>query len=184
MELVHRDQPVVERLDAEPVDREAEGGVGADEHLVVALEERADRFDLAAILARRVAQVPPRRDAPVRPEAVAAERLVVEAGADALLRHDDDRLLAPLVGELVERDEHQRAALARRGRRLDQEVLLAALLIGLLLHRAHAERIGLRGAAGAGVGDRNGGDGFPVVGHAFALAFCFLAAPVPAVIFV
>ena len=158
VELIHRDQPVVERLDAESIDREAEGGVGADEHLVVALEERADGFHLAAILARRVAQVPPGRDAPVRPEAVAAERLVVEAGADALLRHDDDCLLASLVGQLVERDEHQRAALTRRGRRLDEEVLLAALLIGLLLHRAHAERVGLRGAAGAGIGDRNGGD--------------------------
>ena len=153
VELVHRDQPVVERLHAEPVDREAEGGVGADEHLVLALEERADRLHLAAILARRVAQVPARRDAPVRPEAMAAERLVVEAGADALLRHDDDRLLAPLVGELVERDEHQRAALARRGRRLDEEVLLAALFVGLLLHGAHAERVGFRGAAGAGIGD-------------------------------
>ena len=159
MELVHRDQPVVERLDAEPIDREAEGGVGADEHLVVALQERAHRFHLAAILAGGVAQVPARRDAPVRPEAVSAQRLVVEAGADALLRHDDDRLPASLVGELVERDEHQRAALARRRRRLDQQILLAALLISALLHRAHAHRVGLGRVAGAGVGDRDGGDG-------------------------
>ena len=42
VELVHRDQPVVERLDAELIDGEAEGRVGADQHLVVAFEERAD----------------------------------------------------------------------------------------------------------------------------------------------
>ena len=40
VELVDRDQPVVEGLDAELLDREAEGGVGADQHLVVAVEER------------------------------------------------------------------------------------------------------------------------------------------------
>ena len=39
VELVDRDQAVVERLDAELLDGEAEGGVGADQHLVVAFEE-------------------------------------------------------------------------------------------------------------------------------------------------
>ena len=112
VELVNRDQSIIERLDAEPVDREAEGGVSADEHLVVALEEGAHRLHLAAVLPGGVAQIPARRDAPVRPEAVAAQRLVIEAGADALLGHHDDRLFQPLVGELVERDEHERPALA------------------------------------------------------------------------
>ena len=42
VELVHGDQPVVERLDAELVHGEAEGRMGADQHLVVAFEERAD----------------------------------------------------------------------------------------------------------------------------------------------
>ena len=83
VELVHRDQPVVERLDAELVDGEAEGRVGADQHLVVAFEKRADRIDLAAIVrAGRVAEVPFRLDAPVGPEAVFRQRLVVEARAD------------------------------------------------------------------------------------------------------
>ena len=63
VELVHRDQPVVERLDAELVHGEAEGRVGADQHLVVAFEERADRVDLAAIVrAGRIAEVPFRLD--------------------------------------------------------------------------------------------------------------------------
>ena len=43
VELVHRDQPVVELLDAELVYGEAEGRMGADEHLVVAVEECAKR---------------------------------------------------------------------------------------------------------------------------------------------
>ena len=53
VKLVHGDQPVVERLDAELVDGEAEGRMGADQHLVVAFEERADRLDLAAVVRRR-----------------------------------------------------------------------------------------------------------------------------------
>ena len=68
VELVHGDQPVVERLDAEPVHGEAEGRMGADQHLVVAFEKRPDRIDLAAIVrAGRVAEVPFRRDASSRP---------------------------------------------------------------------------------------------------------------------
>jgi hypothetical protein len=55
--------------------------VGADQHLVVAFEERAQRLDLAAVVvARRVAQVPLGLDLPVGPEAVLRQRLVVEAG--------------------------------------------------------------------------------------------------------
>jgi hypothetical protein len=42
VELVHRDQPVVESLHAEPLHRETEGGVGADQHLVVAVKETAN----------------------------------------------------------------------------------------------------------------------------------------------
>ena len=70
VELVHRDQPVVERLDAELLHGEAEGRMGADQHLVGALEERPDRLDLAAVvIAGRVAEVPLRLDVPVGPEA-------------------------------------------------------------------------------------------------------------------
>ena len=82
----------------------------------------------------------------------------MEARADGFLRHDDDRLLEPLIVELVERDEHERAALARGGRRFDEKVLLAPLFIGAFLHRPHAKRVGLGRAAVAGIGNRNGGD--------------------------
>ena len=41
VELVHRDQAVVEGLHAELVHGEAEGGVGADQHLVAAVQEGA-----------------------------------------------------------------------------------------------------------------------------------------------
>ena len=89
---------------------------------------------------------------------ILAQRLVVEARADGLFRHDDDRLLDALIVQLVERDEHQRAALARGRRRLDQQILLAALFEGALLHRPHAELVGFGRAAVAGIGNRNGGN--------------------------
>src|SRR3546814_224648 len=54
VELVHRDQPIIEGGDAEFLHREAEGGMGADQHLVVAFQKRADAVDLAAVLSRRV----------------------------------------------------------------------------------------------------------------------------------
>jgi hypothetical protein len=119
--------------------------------------KRADRLDLAAVVvARRVAQVPLAARPPVGPEAVLGQRLIVEAGADGLFRHDDDGLLQALVVQLVERDKHQRAALARGRRRLDEQVLLAALLIGALLHRPHAQGIGLGRCAVARIGDGDG----------------------------
>ena len=89
VKLVHGDQPVVERLDAELVDGEAERRVGADQHLVAAFEKRADGLDLAAVVvAGRVAEIPFRLDVPVGPEADtwSAARLV----SAALL--DDDNL--------------------------------------------------------------------------------------------
>jgi hypothetical protein len=49
VELIYRDQPVVERLDPELVHGEAEGRVGADQHLVIAFEEGRDGTDFAAI---------------------------------------------------------------------------------------------------------------------------------------
>ena len=118
--------------------------MGADQHLVAALKKRPNGLDLSAVVpAGRVAEVPFWLHAPVGPKAELRQRLVVEARADGFFRHDDDRLLKPLILEFVERDEHERAALARRGRRLDKQVLLAALFVGALLHRPHAERVGL-----------------------------------------
>ena len=167
MELIHRDQSVIESRDPEFIDGEAERRMGAYQHLVVAFQERAERIDLATVIvARCVAQVPFRLDVPIRPEAVLAQRLVMEAGADRFFRHDDDGLFDALIGQLVEGDEHQGAALARGGRGLDQKILLAALFEGALLHRPHAELVGLGRAAIAGIGNRNGGDRFWCVeGH-------------------
>ena len=159
VKLVDRDQPAVEGVDAEPVDGETEGGVSADHDPVVAFEKRPDRIDLAAIGARRVAEIPLRGNDPVGPESELAQRRVGEARADGPLGHHDDGLAEALIVQLVERDEHQCPALARCRRRLDQEILLASLLPGPLLHRTHAELVGPRGVAATGIGDRNGGDG-------------------------
>ena len=113
VKLIDRDQPDVEGVRAKPDDREAEGGVSADHDPVVAVEKRPDRVDLAAIGARRVAEIPLRGNDPVGPESELAQRRVGEARADGPLGHHDDGLLEALIVQLVQRDEHQRPALAR-----------------------------------------------------------------------
>ena len=75
---------------------------------------------------------------PVRPEPVLGKRRVVETRADGSFRDHDDGLFYALIGELVERDEHQRPALARGRRGFNKEVLLPAPLIRSLLHWPHA----------------------------------------------
>ena len=159
VKLVHRDQAVVERFDPEPLHGEAERGVGAHQHAVLGAQEPPQRAHLPVIPAGRVAEVPARRDRPVTPEAVRRQRLVGEAGADGALGHDDDGLPQPLVRQLVEGDEHQGAALAGSGGRLNQEVLLAAPRVGTRLHGAHAEFVGCVRGPGTGVGDRDAGNG-------------------------
>ena len=151
VELVDGNQPAVESVRAEPVHGETKGGMRTDENSVLAMEKRLDRIDLSAISAWCVAEVPFWADGPVRPEAELAKRCVVKARTDGPFGHDDDRLAETLVVHLVQSDEHQRPALARGRRGLDQEVLLAALLPGPLLHWAHAEFVGFRGTAVAGV---------------------------------
>ena len=69
MELIHGDQPVVKGFHSELVHGEAEGGMGAHQHLVPAVEKRLDGLDLAALGAWRVAEIPLRRNGPVGPEA-------------------------------------------------------------------------------------------------------------------
>lgn len=86
--------------------------------------------------------------------------------------------------QLVERDEHERAAFSRCGRRFDKKVLLAALFVGALLHGPHAECIGFCRSTVAGIGNRNGGYGFLLVGHALAPALRFLVSPCAVVILV
>jgi hypothetical protein len=53
------------------IDGEAEGGMGADQHLVVAARKRPSALTLPplSVVAGRVAQVPFRRHMPVSPEA-------------------------------------------------------------------------------------------------------------------
>ena len=116
MELVHRNEPVVECFHPEPIHGKSERGVRADEDPVAATQKRFQRLDLAAVRPGRAAKVPLRPDSPVSPEAEAAERHVREARPDRFLGHDDDRLAHALVRELVKRDEHERPALPR-GRR-------------------------------------------------------------------
>src|SRR3546814_19614037 len=130
--------------------------MGADQHLVITFKERDDAVDLAAILAGCVAQVPFRGNGPVGPEAELGQRLVGKAGTDAFFRHDDDGLANALVRQLIERDEHEGAALARRRGRLDKKILLAALLIGAFLHRSNAAGVGFIGVTVGSIRNRVG----------------------------
>ena len=131
--------------------------MGADQHLVTAFQERAQSIDLAAIIgARCIAQVPTWLHMPVGPEAVAAQWLVVKARTDGFFRHHDDGLLDVLVRQLIQRNEHQGPAFTGCRRRFDQQVLLTTPLEDALLHGAHAQFVGLGGAAVLGIGDGNG----------------------------
>ena len=162
MELVHRNEPVVECFHPEPIHGKSEGRVRADEDPVAATQKRFQRLDLAAVRSGRAAKVPLRPDGPVGPEAEAAERHVREARADGFLGDNDDRLAHALVRELVERDEHERPALTRGRRRFDQKILLPPFLPGPLLHRAHPELIGPDGASRLGVAYGDGRDALGV----------------------
>ena len=91
--------------------------MGANQYLIVAFQESAQRFDLATIVgAWRIAQIPSGLNVPVFPEAIVTEWLIVEAGTDGLFRHNDNGLFQSLVVQLVQRDKHQGTALARSGR--------------------------------------------------------------------
>ena len=49
VEFIDGDQPIIKRFDPELLDGEPERRMGADQYLIAALKECADRFDLAAI---------------------------------------------------------------------------------------------------------------------------------------
>ena len=97
---------------------------------------------------------------PVGPEPKLGKRLVGEARPDGFFGDGDDGLAQSLIMQLVQRHEHQRTALTRCGRGLDQQILLAALLISALLHRSHAQFIRFGRIAILGVGNGYGGGGF------------------------
>ena len=119
VEFVHGDKPVIESRHAELVHGKAEGGVGTDQHFIVAVKEHApDRIDFAAIVTtRRVAEVPFRDDLPVCPKAKLTQWLRPGSSRRSTFSgNDDDRLLESLVLQLVQGDEHECTALARSGR--------------------------------------------------------------------
>src|SRR5207302_10988170 len=106
-----------ESLGPTSVRGEPAAGLRTDQRLVLAAHKLPYSIHRAITVApRRVAEVPLRRNMPIGEETELAQWLVVKTRADASFRHDDDRLLEFLVVQLVERDKHQRPALARRRR--------------------------------------------------------------------
>ena len=69
VKFINGDEAVIEGLHSVLLDGKAEGGMGADEHAIIAVKECLDRFDLAVVFAWRIAEIPARCDLPVRPEA-------------------------------------------------------------------------------------------------------------------
>ena len=117
VEFINGNQAVVEGLDAEALYGKTESGVGAYEHLIIAFQERLYRVHLAAVFPRRIAEVPLRLYFPIVVKAKLSQRLIGKAGTDGPFRHGNDSLLDALPVQLVQRNEHQRPALARgRGR--------------------------------------------------------------------
>ena len=116
MEFIDSEQAAIEGFRPVLLNSKAEGGVSADEDAVVAFEESLDGFDFAAVFARRIAEVPARRDLPVCPKTKLAQGDVVKAGADGFFRDDDDGFFQALMVQFVEGDEHQCAAFAGSGR--------------------------------------------------------------------
>ena len=153
VKLVDGDQPLIKSLDPIAVHGKAKGRMGADQYRVGAVQERTHRIHLAAILTGRVAQIPLGPHHPICPEPGPAQGLVIKTRPDGFLRHHHDGLFQPLVMHLVQRDEHQRAALARSGWRFDQQILFATLVISPGLHDAHAQFVRLFRVAVAGVTD-------------------------------
>ena len=184
VKFVNRDQPIVERLDAQFIDGEPEGRVRAHQHWLTARKEFTDRFNLGfgnfrLIDPRRIAEVPLRLDCPIRPESVCRQLLIGEAAADRALRHDDNCLAQGLIVELVEGNEHQRPGLPGSWRRLDQQILLTPPGICPLLHWPHAKGIGPGRGSSAGRRDRDRWDSPLVRGvlsrHAAVLLSFFTA---------
>ena len=83
MKLVDGNQPVIECLDTELVDSKAEGRMSTDKNLVIAFEECANGFDLAAIVgAWSVTEIPLRFDVPICEKPELAQRFIIEARTD------------------------------------------------------------------------------------------------------
>ena len=108
VELVHGDQAVIERRHPEFFHCKTEGGMGTNQHLVAAFQERSHCIDLTTIVgAGGITQVPTRLHMPVGPETVTAKRLIVKARTNRFFRHHNDGLLDVLVCQLVQSNEHQ-----------------------------------------------------------------------------
>lgn len=70
VKLVYGNQAMIKGFDTKFVYREAKGGVGADQHLVITSKEFFHRIDFAAIIAAgSIAEVPPGFDLPIGPKA-------------------------------------------------------------------------------------------------------------------
>lgn len=132
--------------------------MGTDQYSPIALHEIDEGLHLAGVTARR-AKVVALIYIPVSKKAVLAQFRALERGANGAFWNGNNRLLHPLVVQLVQRDKHQRTALSGGRRCFDQQVLAIAALVNPRLHLSHPKIADFYATACPLVGD------FDDIGH-------------------
>ena len=144
VKLVNRQQHIVKAVIREFLHAVAQRGMGTHQHLRCILSKELQEASLLVPLVLHVAQVIVGRHPPVGKEAMLPQVRVLERASDALFGHRHHHLLHSLMRQLVQRDEHQRTALARCRWCLNQQKPFVACLVCLGLHLAHAQIIRCR----------------------------------------
>lgn len=156
VKLVDGHQHVVEVGGGELLVGKTQRGVRAHQHRVRAVFQKAGEcLNLAGFRARR-AQVIGGVHRPVREEPVRNKVSTGEGLADRALRHRHNHLAHTLVEQLIQGNKHERAALARSRRGLNQQVLRTTMLIHSLLHLTHAQLIRIHATTRLGIADVHG----------------------------
>ena len=115
--------------------------MGANQDIVFILMEEIFKAFRLLFLVVSIAKIILLRYPPVGEEAILHQVGVLERAADTLLWHSHHYLLDALILQLIQGDEHQGAALARRRWRLDKQKAMVAGFVSLGLHLSHTEFI-------------------------------------------
>lgn len=156
VELVNGHEHVIKIGGGELFVGETQRGVRAHQHRIGAVfQEPGEGLDFAGVRAGR-AQVISRVHRPVGKEPVRGKVRAGEGLADRALRHSHNHLAYALVVQLIQGNKHERAALARSRRGLNQQVLRTTMLIHSLLHLTHAQLIRIHTTTRLGIADVHG----------------------------
>ena len=156
VKLVDGHQHVVEVGGGELLVGKTQRGVRAHQHRAGTIfQEAGECLNLAGVRAGR-AQVIGGLHHPVRKEPVGGKVRAGERLADRTLGHRHNYFAHPLVEQLIQGNKHERAALARSRRGLNQQVLRVTMLIHSLLHLTHAQLVRVHTTTRLGIADVHG----------------------------